>query len=75
MTSVVVTVANANGSPWTAVAGCSASDYVVGTPVVTYGVIAGSSQVSGTVSITMVNSASNQDGCQNATVPLYFVAS
>jgi hypothetical protein len=72
LTSVTVTVANANGTPWTAVPGCSAADYTVAAPVVTYGVIAGGADVDGTVSITMVNSTSNQDACQNAVVPLYF---
>jgi hypothetical protein len=75
LTSVVVTVANSNGSAWTAVSGCSSADYTVGTPVITYGVIAPSGVVSGTVSVTMNNLSSNQDGCKLATVPLYFVAS
>ncbi len=75
LSSVVVTVANSTGSPWTAVSGCSSADYTVGTPTVTYGDIAPSGVVSGTVSVTMNNLSSNQDGCKGATVPLYFVAS
>lgn len=75
LTSVVVTVANADGSAWTAVAGCSAADYVVDAPVIVYGTVAGSADVDGTVSISMIDTGLDQDGCQNADVPLYFVAS
>jgi hypothetical protein len=75
LTSVVVTVANADGSAWTAVPGCSAADYLLGTPAVTYGTIAPGGSVSGTVPLSMNNLASNQDACKNVTVPLYFVAS
>ena len=75
LSSVTVTVANADGSPWTAVAGCSADDYTVGTPSIVYGPIAGGADVDGTVTVSMINSAGNQDGCQNAVVPLYFAAS
>ncbi|OLR91963.1 hypothetical protein [Actinokineospora bangkokensis] len=75
LSSVVVTVANSDGTPWTAVTGCSAADYTVGTPAITYGQIAPGGSASGTVSITMNNLSTNQDGCKNATVPLRFVAS
>lgn len=75
LTSVVVTVANADGSAWTAVTGCSSADYTVGTPAITYGSIAASGTASGTVSVTMNNTASNQNGCKSATVPLDIVAS
>lgn len=77
LSSVVVTVADSAGTAWTSVAGCSAADYTVGTPVITggYGQIAPAGVKSGTVTITMNNLGSNQDGCKLATVPLYFVAS
>jgi len=75
LANVTVTVANADGSAWTAVAGCSADDYTVGTPTIVYGPIAGGTDVDGTVTVSMANSDSNQDACQNADVPLYFVAS
>lgn len=74
LASVVVTVAGAGGIAWTTVNGCTAADYTVGTPMITYGPIAPAGVVSGTVSIQMKNTASNQDGCKGATVPLYFVA-
>lgn len=76
LSNVVVTVASAGGAAWTAVAGCSSADYTVGTPTIVYSDIAGSGDRVGTVVITMVNNPSaSQDGCKNASVPLYFVAS
>jgi predicted ribosomally synthesized peptide with SipW-like signal peptide len=75
LTSVVVTVAGAGGAAWSSVAGCSNLDYTVGTPAITYGTIAPAGSASGTVTVTMNNLGSNQDGCKLATVPLYFVAS
>ncbi len=72
---IKVSVAASGGAPWTSVAGCSASDYTVGTPAITYGQIAPAGTLTGTVSIQMLNLASNQDACKSATVPLYFVAS
>ena len=75
LNGVSVTVANADGTPWTAVPGCSAADYSVGTPSVATGDIASGATVDGTVTISMVNSTSNQNGCKGATVPLYVSAS
>lgn len=75
LSDVTVTVANADGSDWTAVAGCSDLDYTIGTPAITYGDIVAGGLANGTVTISMNNLASNQDGCKNAVVPLYFVAS
>jgi len=75
LSSVVVTVANADGTTWNSVTGCSASDYTIGTPVVSYGEIAPSGITSGTVTITMDDDPVDQDGCKLALVPLYFVAS
>lgn len=72
---VVVTVGNPDGTAWTLVPGCSATDYTVGTPVISYGEIAPSGLATGTVTITMDDDPVNQDGCKDATVPLYFVAS
>lgn len=72
LSSVSAVVANqADGSAWSAFAGCSALDYTVGTPVITYGQMAPGATVSGTVSITMNNLSSNQNGCESHTVPLY----
>jgi hypothetical protein len=76
LTSVSASVANADGSAWTAVADCSAADYTVSfTPPFTAADVAAGGTASGTATIQMVNSATNQDGCKLASVPLYFVAS
>jgi hypothetical protein len=75
LTSVVVTVATSTGTAWTTVTGCSAADYTVGTPAITYGQIAPGAVASGTVTVTMNNLSTNQDGCKLAAVPLYIVAS
>lgn len=75
LSNVVVTVANADGSAWTAVTGCSAADYAVGTPTFTPGEIAGDDNTDGTVTITMNDLTTDQNACQGVTVPLYFVAS
>ena len=75
LTAVAVSVASADGTAWTAVTGCSALDYSVGTPTITYGEVAGGSNLSGTVTITMNDLATSQDACKNVSVPLYFTAS
>jgi hypothetical protein len=75
LSSVVVTVANADGTAWVAVSGCSAADYTVAAPVIVYGPIAQGDDAAGTVAVSMVNSGTDQDACQNITVPLYFAAS
>ena len=75
LSSVVASVAGPTGVAWTAIPGCSSLDYTVGTPAITYGQIAAAGVVSGTVTVTMNDLASNQDACKLAAVPLYFVAS
>ena len=72
LSNISVYIANPDGSQWTAVEGCSAADYTVGAVTVPYGDIAGGDEVDGSVSISMINTATNQDACQGATVPLYF---
>lgn len=76
LTSVTVVVADANGDPWVSdPTGCTAADYTLGTPAITYGQIAGGGSIAGTVTLTMNNLSSNQDACEGLAVPLYFVAS
>jgi hypothetical protein len=74
LNTVAVTVATSTGTAWTAVTGCSAADFTV-TPSIVPGEIAPGGSVSGTVTVTMNNLSSNQDGCKGVTVPLYFSAS
>lgn len=76
LAGVTVAVANSDGSAWTTVAGCSAADYTVTIDSgLTLGVIAAGNSVSGSATITMVETGLDQDACQNVSVPLYFVAS
>ena len=75
LASVVATVATSTGAAWTAVPGCSAADYTLGTPAITYGTIAPGGNIAGTVTVTMISRAVNQDACQGVVVPLYFIAS
>jgi hypothetical protein len=83
LAGVTVSVANDNGSAWTPLGGCTAADFSVngqsaGSPhfhtalAQTFGP-GGSS--SATVSVRLVETGGNQNGCQGKTVPLYFVAS
>jgi len=74
LSNVTVTVAEADGTAWTAITGCSAADYTIGTPVITYGPIVAGESATGTATITMINSATDQDACQGVDVPLYIVA-
>jgi hypothetical protein len=79
LSGLVVKVANADGTPWTDVMGCSAADFEVSRPAFNIGQapgeIAANATVSGTVWIQMVNLAKDQDGCQGVSVPLHFAAS
>jgi len=75
LSTVTVTVATSTGAAWTAVPGCSAADYTVGTPVFTPGDIASNAVKDGTVTVTMNNLGTNQDACKGVTVPLYVSAS
>lgn len=83
LTKVTVSVANADGSPWTAVTGCSKNDFSIN------GANAGDSYddvenaqnfgplgaVDNTVTIKMVDTGANQNACQGAAPPLYLSAS
>lgn len=75
LSSVVVTIANPDGTAWVAVPGCSAADYAIASPTIVYGQIAPGTGVDGTVTVAMNDLATNQDACKTVTVPLYFVAS
>jgi hypothetical protein len=76
LTSVTVVVADENGETWVSdPVGCTAADYTLGTPVITYDQIPGGGSISGTVTLTMNNLDSSQDACKGLDVPLYFAAS
>ena len=76
LNAVTAAVAGANGAAWTAVGGCSAADFTVGTPSFTVTEIPANGSVTGTVTLQMKDRATvNQDGCKGAVVPLHFAAS
>jgi len=75
LNSVVVTVANPDGTPWGDVPGCSADDYTVGPNDIPSREMNGGETWEGHLTITMNDLATNQDACKNVTVPLYFLAS
>jgi hypothetical protein len=80
---VTVSVANANGTPWTAVSGCSKDDFSVNGAAAgtayedteNAGNIAPAGFVTNTVTIKMVDRPLDQEGCKLAAPPLYLVAS
>ena len=72
---ITPTIANAS-APITFTSGdCSAADYTLGTVVIAYGDIAANGTLQGTVTVSMINRATNQDDCKNVTVPVQFAAS
>jgi hypothetical protein len=76
LSAVEVSIANADGSAWDTVEGCTAEDYTaVIDQAPTFGEIASGDSVDGTVTVSMVNTSSDQNACQGIDVPLYFVAS
>jgi hypothetical protein len=81
VTTVTAKVANADGTEWTSVDGCSKDDFTVGTPLfaateLAAGTAATGKTATGTVTLQMIDRPGvNQDGCKNATVPVYFAAS
>lgn len=67
--------ATADGVAWVPTGDCDPADYVVTIAQPTYGPIAGLGSATGTITVTLTDTASNQDDCQNQVVPLYLVAS
>jgi hypothetical protein len=80
---VVVKVANADGTPWTAVDGCTAADFAVGgaaaggpvTLTTSQEIAAGATNGTQSVSVQMVNRDASQDACKGVTVPLHVAVS
>jgi hypothetical protein len=75
LSSVAVTIADTEGAPWDNDEGCSAADYDVSVdaPTLLYGAIEAEGTVDGTVTVTMLDSETNQDACKGEIVPLHFV--
>ena len=83
LANVAISIANADGTPWTSVSGCSKDDFKIGTAaagatfndVAAAGNLAPGATANGSITLKMVDTGSNQDGCKDATVPLYLAAS
>ena len=79
ISSVSISVANANGSAWDPAGDCDADDFTVGgaaagaTETLTKDVdLAGGADYTSDVVVAMINKDADQDDCQNVTVPLFF---
>jgi hypothetical protein len=83
LANVAISVANADSSAWTAVSGCSKSDFSIdgAGAGLTFNDnaqaanLAPGATATGSITLQMVETGSNQDGCKGATVPLYLSAS
>lgn len=76
LTTVTVTMATADGTPWVPEGECLIADYTAEiTTAPPVGDIVSGGFVEGTATVTLANTAVNQDDCQGQAVPLYFVAS
>jgi hypothetical protein len=71
VTTAVATVANADGSTWDSVTGCSAADYSISNVSLAATNLAPNASVSGSFDIQMVDTGVSQDSCKSASVPLY----
>lgn len=76
LTTVTVEIANEDGTPWVPALGCLATDYTAEVSTAPpAGEIAPGGSVDGTVTVTLENTAINQDACQGEDVPLLLTAS
>jgi hypothetical protein len=76
LSDVTVIMADATGVPWVPSGDCDIADYTasVTTQPANEEIQAGDS-VDGQATVTLANTAVNQDACQGQAVPLYFTAS
>lgn len=76
LTEVTVALATADGTSWVPTGDCLAADYTATvTTAPPTGQIAPGGFVEGTVTVTLDNTAVNQDDCQGQDVPLLITAS
>ncbi|PUB23572.1 hypothetical protein C8K30_111170 [Promicromonospora sp. AC04] len=75
LTGVTVALANDDGTAWVPTGDCLATDYTATVTDSPSGEIAAGGSLSGTATVTLANTAANQDDCQGQDVPLYFTAS
>jgi hypothetical protein len=83
LANVAISIANSDGTAWTAVSGCSKNDFSIDgaaagalyNDTAQAADLAPGATATGSITLQMVDSGSNQDGCKGATVPLYLSAS
>ncbi len=75
LSGVTVTIENTDGSAWVPAGDCLPADYdVTITTAPPVGNILAGASVAGEATVTLDNTAINQDDCQGQVVPLHFVA-
>jgi len=83
LAGITVKVANNDGTPWIAVADCSASDFSIGNAAAGFsyvdtqhaGNIPPGTEYQESITIKMVDTGANQNACQGKTPPLHLTAS
>jgi len=76
LSDVTVILASATGVPWVPDGGCDIADYTASVTTQPVGVeIHAGISVHGQATVTLANTAVNQDACQGQAIPLYFTAS
>jgi len=76
LSDVTVVMASATGVPWVPSGGCDIADYTASvTTQPVHGEIQAGDSVGGQATVTLANTAVNQDACQGQAIPLYFTAS
>lgn len=71
ITPTVTTATAPNAFPY---GSCSAADYSFGAPSFLPGEISAGSTLTGTVTLSMIDSTTNQDDCKNLTIPVLITA-
>ncbi len=75
LSDVTVIMASATGVPWVPSGGCDIADYTASvTTQPVDGEIQAADSVDGQATVTLANTAVNQDACQGQAIPLYFTA-
>ena len=83
LVNVAISVADSTGAAWTSVAGCSKDDFTINAAAAGVtandtslaGVIAPGVTVDGSITLKMIESNGNQDGCKLAAVPVHLAVS
>jgi hypothetical protein len=75
LSDVTVIMASETGVPWVPSGGCDIADYTASVTTQPVGEIQAGDSVDGQATVTLTNTAVNQDACQGQAIPLYLTAS